>query len=349
METNFIELMNGTQLPCFPKAEEAEPADNSLNLDTTGEYFQVGRRKPTADRKEQDADAKAGEKLFCDNAFLFLANTDRILNDSRMFLAAVPIQSGLAYTGTGGFRSPTLGVYIEFWLNCSAATFIDKKGRKGMVVRISGSPLSGCNSCGVVFDDGTVESTSLNPFSSVWHPFMDINKRYDEAKATCESYTLQQVVDILKKEGEGSGNGYDADTIFYKKAFVYWKERCLHAEASCKGLRQELRIKRMEAVRDQLPKFVDEVKRRQEGVDDLSEQLNEARRAMKAKLRSEEISSAEFQRWWQSLQLRKDMDKAKASLEEFVHYSMKEIFGNGYNTLSFQDVRDFVRKQSPKQ
>ncbi len=220
METNYIELMNGVQLPCFPKAEAAEATDNSLSLDTTGEYLQVGRRKPTADKKNQDDETKAGKELFCDNAFLFLAYKDRILNDSRMFLAAVPIQSGLAYTGTGGFRNPTLGVYVEFWLNCPSATFVDDKDRKGMVARISGSPLSGCNACDVVFDDGKVESTSLKSFRDVWHTFMDINKRYDEAKATSESYTLQQVVGILKKEDDGRGK-YVADAFCYKKALNY--------------------------------------------------------------------------------------------------------------------------------
>ncbi len=67
---------------------------------------------------------------------------------------------------------------------------------------------------------------------------------------------------------------------------------------------------------------------------------------MKAKILSKEMTSAEYQRLWQNLPLRKDVDEANTNLEEFVRSSMKEIFRRGYNTLSFFDVQDFVEKSN---
>ena len=158
------------------KQTHIEPIDNVLRLDTTGEYLQIGRRKPATIKQDQDTNRQAELKLFYDHAFFFLANKDRILSDSRMFLAPVPIQSGLAYSGTSGFHNPTLGVYLEFWTSGKYTTSIDEGGRKSLVCRIAGSPLSGCNKCDVVFEDGKVETMQIPNFRYVWPSFMEINR-----------------------------------------------------------------------------------------------------------------------------------------------------------------------------
>ena len=129
---NKITLIDGSELECYPIALQPEVAEtDSLALDTTGLYLQIGKKPHFVTNKEIEARRKqeaVDAKLFYEHAHLFLANADKILTDSRLFLAPVHIVNGLAYTGTSGFRKPTLGVYIEWWIYHKDAS-IDAKGR----------------------------------------------------------------------------------------------------------------------------------------------------------------------------------------------------------------------------
>lgn len=203
---NSITLMNGTVLECFPK--ESQPCDiepDKMQLDATGKYLSIGNKKPYKG-KEKAPIAPTEEleqqqkKLFTDNAFYLLAHSERIMRDSRMFLAPVAVHNGLAYTGTSGFRNPTIGIYLEWWNECARALRTDDEGNRSLVFYLSGSPLSGANCCAEVYEDGRIESVSVHSFIDHWRPFMAINQRYTEAKHMHLAYTLQQVLDILHAE-----------------------------------------------------------------------------------------------------------------------------------------------------
>lgn len=124
-----IQLLNGNVLDCYPLEQAGEQVDNEVKLDTTGTYLAIGGKKqaPTPKTDEEKAEERL---LFCNNAFRFLQYRNRIMSDSRMFLCPVPIQNGMAYTGTSGFHNPTLGVYLEWWLNCETALICDGIGKK---------------------------------------------------------------------------------------------------------------------------------------------------------------------------------------------------------------------------
>lgn len=203
---NSITLMNGAVLECFPK--ESQPCDiepDKMQLDATGKYLSIGNKKPykgkekapIAPTEEMEQQQK---KLFTDNAFYLLAHSERIKRDSRMFLAPVAVHNGLAYTGTSGFRNPTIGIYLEWWNECARALRTDDEGNRSLVFYLSGSPLSGANCCAEVYEDGRIESVSVHSFIDHWRPFMAINQRYTEAKHMHQAYTLQQVLDILHAE-----------------------------------------------------------------------------------------------------------------------------------------------------
>lgn len=203
---NSITLMNGAVLECFPK--ESQPCDiepDKMQLDATGKYLSIGNKKPHKG-KEKAPIAPTEEleqqqkKLFTDNAFYLLAHSERIMRDSRMFLAPVAVHNGLAYTGTSGFRNPTIGIYLEWWNECARALRTDNEGNRSLVFYLSGSPLSGANCCAEVYEDGRIESVSVHSFIDHWRPFMAINQRYTEAKHMHLAYTLQQVLDILHAE-----------------------------------------------------------------------------------------------------------------------------------------------------
>ena len=316
--------MNGSTIPCFPKKQVAEPADDSYSLDTTMEKSQQAR------------------KLFYDYAFFFFAYRECILNDSRMFLAPVPIYSGLADSGSGGFQNPTLGVYVEFWLNCPLSTKIDKNDSKMLVCSISGSPMTGSNLCDVVYEDGKAKGKYLPYFHQVWHSFVEINKRYEEAKASCESYSLQQVVDILINQ---EGTEYDTsavDAFFYKREADYWKSRYRMAEATCDSLRKGLRWTMMETKREQLAELASEADCLQTKIEAMSEEIQEKRHSMLVKLRAKEITSSELQRWWLSLPIAKERLKMEENLKNYIHSTLKSLFPRDYMIMSMDDVREFL-------
>lgn len=194
-----ITLLDGRELPCYPKGKNGTPVDNSMKLDTTGQYLTIGRRHRHPHMQEPSPEALRAEKFFTDHAFLFLKHRERILSDSRMFLAPVAVNNHLAYFGTNGFQNPTLGVYLEWWLTCEHAAIEGKTPDDcWLVYFIAGSPLSGANSCGIVNPSGECKTTSLRGvFPKVWQSFVKINTRYDEAKELYEAYTLEEVAEML--------------------------------------------------------------------------------------------------------------------------------------------------------
>ena len=196
---HYIELIDGTRIEAFPKALQPETIkEDNFALDTTGEYLKIGRRKQKPKRTtERDTIAQQRGELLCRNLHRLIAESDKILADSRMFLAPVPIQNGLAYTGTSGFHNPTLGVYIEWWKRHKCAWVIDESGEQQPLVYIAGSPLSGANKCAYVGAEGESYGVSVYPFSSVWQSFMAVNSRYTEAKQRYEAYTIEEVIEKL--------------------------------------------------------------------------------------------------------------------------------------------------------
>ena len=199
MAKGTMTLLNGAVLDCYPLKHPEAKVDNAMKLDTTGKYLTIGSSKRRRDTPSKNDEER--KTLFLNNAFLFLQNKDRIMSDSRMFLCPIPIQNGLAYTGTAGFNHPILGVYLEWWLSCEKATILKEDKTKWLVYFISGSPLSGANKCGIVNEKGDIESETLCPFSLVWRSFTSINKRYDEAKSLYQAYTLEEVVKKLGRRG----------------------------------------------------------------------------------------------------------------------------------------------------
>lgn len=180
---NKIVLRDGSMLDCYPR-----------NIDDNKNEIDCQNKRDNQEKEDQ----------FVYNAFYLLAHKDRILSDSRMFLCPIPIRNGMAYTGSWGYDSPTLGVYIEWWEEVKTTTITDKKGRRSLVFHLAGSPLSGGNHCAAVREDGKIKFVSLACFSKHWVPFVKNNVRYDDAKQRYQAYTLEEVLDILDKEDESN-------------------------------------------------------------------------------------------------------------------------------------------------
>ncbi len=196
----ILTLMDGRTLECHLKQEQpAAVKTDALQLDTTGQYLSFsGRPRVALDYDVDGAELRYGHRVFTENAWFFFENSEKIFSDSRMFLAPVKVQNGLAYTGTSGLRHPTLGVYLEWWKNYEEAA-VD--ANDNLVWYISGSPLSGSNCCCSVDRSGRhAKIAQRTRFIDIWHSFMEVNNRYTVAKQRCEAYSLDEV--LIKLRGE---------------------------------------------------------------------------------------------------------------------------------------------------
>ncbi len=175
---------------------------------------------------------------------------------------------------------------------------------------------------------------------------MEINRKYGEAKATCESYSLQQMVDVLSKEGRGDYDKSAVDAFLYKKAAEFWEERYQSSEDRCEIILKKLRWVKMETKLTQLVELVKEADRLQAKIDVLMQEIRGVRRTMLKRLHTHEITPAEYQRWWMALPLRKEKNEYVEKLRTLTHNTLKNLFPEGYMNASMQEAREFIEKLS---
>lgn len=287
-----ITLMDGSVIQGYtPQRITDEQLSNHLELDTTGEYLQI-RRKPQAEKpKAEDKEWR----FFTENAFFFLSHSREILSDSRMFLARVPVVNGLAYTGTSGFRVPTLGVYLEWWASCGDS-LVELDGEKWLVWFISGSPLTGSNACAIVNEKGEVRRYTKLNFKNVWSSFMSINTRYDEAKVSYAYFTLEEVVNIVRNNDEDKAERkLMLDCFFYRSFNRELTDRLQKSEERCRKLTDELAEARIRLNLDWYRGLYREVKEAEEAYIKRREQLKAQRRELRKRLKSGELTNIEYQ------------------------------------------------------
>lgn len=333
-----IQLLNGNVLDCYPLEQAGEQVDNEVKLDTTGTYFALGGKKlhPSPKTDEENAEERS---LFCDNAFMLLHYRNRIMSDSRMFLCPVPIQNGMAYTGTSGFHRPTLGIYLEWWLNCKSALICDGIGMKKLVYQIAGSPLSGSNRCGVVDENGKTETESIYPFSSLWRNFMRVNSRYDEAKSLYQAYSLKQVVDILEKESLSLIDDMELENI-YLRSELYWKTKDMPAKIrNLEDTIGLLKFRLFYAYRDDLKAIMAIYEEKKEKKEKREKEIDKECKELYRQLKSSEIDNKQYQK--RLTPLKKEKENNIYLLREYRRSALEPLFPDlGYTVC---DVEEFFK------
>ena len=161
-----VTLQNGNVLECFPKTENSP------------EQF----KWPDQEHRKHDLE------LLIANAHFLLDNKDIVFSDSRIFFAPVNVGSGGAYIGT--FVKPTIGTYVEWWL---------ERGQDDLVICVSGSPLSGANASTVVTKDG--KHTRINTderYLDLAREFRNVHGRYRDIRENCDAYTFEEAIEQIK-------------------------------------------------------------------------------------------------------------------------------------------------------
>lgn len=340
-KTNSFELLDGSKLTGYPTTNPQAPISNAFTLDTTGQYLSFGR-KPAKGPQQDEEKRQLGHRLFYENITLFLANADRILSDSRLFLAPVPVQNGLAYTGTSGFHRPTLGVYIEWWLYYKEDS-IDRKGRP--IWYISGSPLSGRNVCASVDRKGKTHRAELNGrFSSVWGTFTDVNARYDKAKSRFLAYSLEEVIALLKEETDEAQlfkTHLRLEYMKFRKEVDYLKTRLRSAQEQTVKYQDRLRRMLFEHKREEATAYYEKWLNLRTVAKMRYEHFLERRLELRKQLRAGEITNKEYQ---QTLQpVRKAKEDADFAVRDYSRTGLSEVFRDDAGLFS-DDILDKIIK-----
>lgn len=297
---NGIRLQDGRIIQGYPKQDPVVEEDKERPmLDTTGEYFSI-RKKPQKP-KLTDEEELALRDMFTDNAFLILANRERILNDSRMLLTPLCVRNGLAYSGA--FQTATLGVYIEWWINAPYSVLFDEKDdAMSLIWYVSGSPLSGGNLCANVTEDGKTETVRVPFFRKLWPKFADIIADYHDAKKLYQAYTLPEVIDILKRETTEEFYKesirqfhYEAKIRLLNAELDDWKERWKRTQETCDDYQHKWHIALINSRLDKVKSFYENYVQRKEALRIRAEELTEDSHNLKARLRKGELTNKEYQ------------------------------------------------------
>ncbi len=306
-QTPSITLLDGRTLPCFESKTEEQPVSNRIQPDTTGTYLRVGHAAApiaadtpatNSDTIEADPDTEAAEKhkqLFYTYFHTFYTHRERILSDSRMFLARIPMYNGLAYTGTSGFHCPTLGVLIEWLLHTPSATWQDEAGRIWLVCSITGSPLSGSNGCTLVDAEGNLCRQSIYPFMSLWRPFMHINGLYDEAKARYQHYTLEEVVSIFDHEGLLQNDPKEGTILHLNNQIAQLRKQLKEANERADKQMKNFHVALMRRHQDELRPMWEELEQQLSDGEKRIKEITALRIELRRRLRSKEITNCVFQ------------------------------------------------------
>ncbi len=231
MEKDELELMDGRTIVGYPKEKMDQRNVEFFSLCDADNRINLSGRTSSIIKEEKQKMKERQQRLFLDNAFMLIDAHEHILGDSRMFLTKVPIDSGLAYVGSEGLSNPTLGVYLEWWLNCPDSSVEDADGHKWLIFKLAGSALTWRNKCGLVDRNGNVKYMDLQTFRPVCEAFISINRRYKEAKAKYYAFSLLQTMSLLGKEGKATIQ--DADD------FLFTQERKLQSMTTeCNRLRK---------------------------------------------------------------------------------------------------------------
>lgn len=346
MEKTKFTLLNGTELEGILKSsqpENLEPA--TLSLDTSGEYLSMEKKpKKIPQNLLTAAERQYRHHLFTDNAWLLLEHAEEIMSDSKMFLTRVPVQNGLAYTGTSGFRCPTVGVYLEWWQNYPDAA-IDKNGN--LVWYISGSPLTGRNCCSSVTPQGEqVPIAQRTSFPAIWKSFMDVNNRYNEVKQTCEAYTLEQLLAKLR------GEDYRVKLVEMKhellEEMLYDKTESLnktirYKEHQIESLYKLNRDLQLHYLHNRVMEFGRAYFEKEKNNETVVVKYHEDRRDLKQRLHSGIVNQRDYHALL--AQISKEYREKKSELSQFAQKFMVDTFGANPNRMKLDDVLSYVRKE----
>lgn len=234
-------------------------------------------------------------ECFAQHAFFFVQHSREILGNKQLSSVYVPVQNKVAYTNPDGFRNPTLGTYLEWWMECKEAV-VETDGRKWLIWRIEGLPIREFNTCYIVDEKGESRPYVAGCFSHLWRSFKAINKRQNREN-DLEPLTLKEAIDKLENSAIEEKGHYrlSAENFFLRHDNIALSNKAETLQRQCQNLKMELADARISLQPDWFRNFYRQYKEACQQTSERKEMLQEQRRILRQRLKNSELTNTEYQ------------------------------------------------------
>ncbi len=326
-DNEYIELLDGTSLPCYPKVEEDLEMDGNHFSAAVSRYFILGRYIGQGMEKSIPL-----RELFWENASALYDVADRILSDSRLFFVPIP---SLDDYGEGETREPTfriLGMYAELWKSCPEATIPGKDG--STMVCYDWSPyifLVGKN--GV-----KLQLKSYAACGAIMDKAHEIKYRYKGLLQKYQCYSLLQVLAMLEQEGR---------IVIPDKAHIIYRltnELSRLDNVNRQVVRDRTRMKLLfhnhliQEKEQELRLFLEKMNAKKAEVDAVVDDAHDKRVALRIKLRNGELTPKRYEGIWKPINRKKKV--AVAAYNRFVDETLRTLFP--IERITLKEVEDYL-------
>lgn len=313
MASNFIKLMNGEQLECYPE-------------------------KPFGARSSHRVFMEENENMaeFKNFVWFLLNNADKIMADSRIFLC--PVYSQMFSPFFSGV--PRLGTFIEWWLHYPEKSR-DKDGNP--IFCISGNPMTGSHACYSINPEEKTRKVTERGFGAILSSFGKVNSLYKEEKKNCEYYEFDEVIRIL------SGESYDLRMELVRTKIKLERTKDWYTSTkgqyeivynSLKRLLKENKKLQLNHSKNEIMSFSSHYLPVSQAFNKEYEVFVKERKKLRERLK-EGLPADEYR-----LKLAKVGKKQKQlhqELNDMANEFMKNTFGKNPNGISFEDVLRFAQ------
>lgn len=330
----YIELLDGTSLPCYPKVEEDLEMDSSHFTLAMIRYFVAGR---WSWHKGMEKSIPLRE-LFWDNASALYDIADRILSDSRLFFVPIPEHDDY---GEGENREDTfrtLGMYAELWKSCPEATIVGKNSDR-LVCCDWTYKLQFAGKNGLRFE--LRDYTSYRAITGKWR---EIQNRYKGKLLKYQCHSLLQVLAMLEQEGK---------VVISDKAHIIYRlttELSRLDNVNRQVVRDRTRMKLLlhnHLIREkeqELRHFLEKKNAKKAEVDAVVDDAHAKRVALRILLREGKLTPKRYEGIWKPINR-----KRKASIaayNSFVAETLSTLFP--IERITLREVEDYMYEKKDK-
>ncbi len=199
------------------------------------------------------------------------------------------------------------------------------------------------NKCSAVSEDGKQKIVSLSPFSAHWAPFMKLNQRYAQAKQLYQSYTLQQVLDILHHADNGETDYTAAiDNLFMKRQIAILNRQIAQIQEECRKWRDKYTDMLTKCNEEKMFQLYAEYEAFEANVSKEINSLKKQKKDLKANLKANRLDNVSYQR--QLTPLKKRLSDLFARFGQFKYHKVREAFPDNED-ITFTMIDTFVRNK----
>ncbi len=334
-ENEYIELLDGTSLPCYPKVEEDLEMDSSHFTLAMIRYFVAGRWS----RDKGMEKSIPLRELFWDNASTLYDIANRILSDSRLFFVPIPKPDDYGEGINREYTIRTLGMYAELWKSCPEATVIGKNGER-LVCCDWTYKLQFAGKNGARFE--LRDYTSYQAITGKWR---EIQNRYKGKLLKYQCYSLLQVLAMLEQEGIVDIS--DKAHIIYRLTTELSRLDNVNRQVVRDRTRMKLLFHNhlIGEKEQELRLFLEKMKAKKMEVDAVVDDAHAKRMALRIQLREGKLTPKRYEGIWKPINRKRKA--AVAAYNSFVAETLSTLFP--IERITLREVEDYIYEKDEKE